>query len=260
MMIPTSAEITIPGAILGYRRNGQPIRLIAGGSGEDDGPAPASGPETGEDPTADPTTQPADDLDPSGEPTTGKPGQDPDDDLEKWKANSKKNEQRAKANKKELDKARAELDKIKKDQQATLDAIAQALGLKQGETVDPAKQIEQLTAQAAEKDAQLRETRIELAIYTTAGKHGAKPTALQDSRAFMRKVSELDPDADDFTERLIEAAKEAVKSNPSLAADTPKPSPPPKSGGEMPGAPKGGQRKRPTSLSEAVARRLSGTG
>lgn len=238
------AAITTPGAIIGYRKNGLPIRLIAGGS--EAAPEPSTEPETGGDDTG--TTTPADPAtDPKPEPDKGKQGKDPADELAKWKALSRQNEAAAK-------EARKAIEKAEQDKQATLDAIARALGLKKGEDVDPAKLAEQLTGERDTARNELRQTRIELAIYETASKHGAKPNALRDSRSFLAKVADLDPSDKGFRDAVIEAAKEAVKANPALAAAPP---PPARSGAEIPGAPGGGTGgKRPTSLAAAVANHL----
>lgn len=238
------ATITTPGAIIGYRKNGLPIRLIAGGS--EAAPEPSTEPETGGDDTG--TTPPADPTpDPKPEPDKGK-AKDPADELAKWKALSRQNETAAK-------EARKAIEKAEQDKQSTLDAIARALGLKKGEEVDPAKLAEQLTGERDTARSELRQTRIELAIYETASKHGAKPSALRDSRSFLSKVADLDPSDKGFRDALIEAAKEAVKDNPALAAEASKP--PARSGAEMTGAPGGaGGGKRPTSLAAAVANHL----
>lgn len=85
-------HVTTPGAIIGYRRNGQPIRLIAGGSEPTPEPQPADGgqppenPPTGQQPPADPPAQETD-----------------------WKAEARKWETRAKAN----SKAAEDLEKLK---------------------------------------------------------------------------------------------------------------------------------------------------
>ncbi|MFB4276049.1 hypothetical protein ACBJ59_12195 [Nonomuraea sp. MTCD27] len=95
--------ITTPGAIIGYRRNGRPIRLIAGGS--------EGAPEGGTPPPADPPAPPAD---PPAEP----PAQETD-----WKAMARQWEKRAKDN----SKAAEELEKLKASQMTeTEKAVAAA--------------------------------------------------------------------------------------------------------------------------------------
>lgn len=219
-------------------KSGRPIWPVMGGSGEGDGEgdtgdtATETGPDTSG--TSDTTASDGADADTTaasdGKPETGKPK---GDDLAKWQALAKQNEARAKQNKKDLDAANA------KNQQ-TLDAIAQALGLKKGEAVDPAKQIEQLTSVNAAKDKRIRELEIRDAVRSAAGKNGGDAEALLDSSSFLRGLADLDPADSGFRAALTEAIKTAVKTNPKLAAAeaAPKPTPkpaPPISGGEFAG-------------------------
>lgn len=63
-----------------------------------------------------------------------------------------------------------------------------------------------------------RETAIELAVFRSAGKHGADPEALTDSRAFLRSIAELDPSDEKFASKVSDAIKAAVTDNPKLKA------------------------------------------
>lgn len=68
---------------------------------------------------------------------------------------------------------------------------------------------------AASNDSN-RETKVELAVYRTASDHQGDPVALLDSRAFLAKVHDLDPSAEDFSTAVGEAIKTAVADNPKL--------------------------------------------
>lgn len=165
------------------------------------------------------------------------------DDAAALKARARQWETRAKQNKSELDKLRAE-------QAALIDNIATALGLKPKADDDPKAVAEQLTSELTATRDELRQSRVELAVYRAAARHGGDPDALLDSRAFLRAVAGLDPDDEGFADAVADAIKAAVKANPKLAAQ--KASPPPRSSGEMPGAP-GGNAKRPTGLAAAIS-------
>lgn len=203
-------------------------------------------PETGQ--TTNESTLPQADQtqEPEPQPEKGKDNQG--DEVAKWKALARKNETLAKRNKEALDKALAE-------QQAILDNIAQALGLKKADE-DPQKVAEKLTAELTSTRDELRQARVELAVYKAASRHGGDPDALLDSRSFLRAVAQLNPDDDGFADAIADAIKDAIKANPKLAAQPApeKAAPPPRSGGEMPGAPARGNTKRPTGLAAAIRR------
>lgn len=95
-----------------------------------------------------------------------------------------------------------------------LDGIAKALGLKGEEKADPAKLAQQLN----ETQQQAREAAVQLAVYKTASKHQGDPDALLDSRGFLAKLTDLDPAAKDFADKVDAAIKDAVGSNPKLKA------------------------------------------
>lgn len=119
------------------------------------------------------------------------------DDVKKAVDESRKWETRAKGN------------KTKADQ---LDALAKLLNGESGDDPDPAKLASDLTA----AQQQARDTRVENAVLKAAGKHGADPVLLVDSRSFMSKISTLDPAEDDFQSNLGEAIKKAVEETPAL--------------------------------------------
>lgn len=93
--------------------------------------------------------------------------------------------------------------------------LGKALGLVEDDT---APTPEQLTAQLTASQEAARTSAVELAVYKTTQQHGGNPAALTDSRAFLAKVADLDPTAEDFTTKVIEAAKKAVSENPTLKA------------------------------------------
>lgn len=127
--------------------------------------------------------------------------------------------------------------------------IGKALGLvKDDEPADPNKLAEQLTSE----QQRARSAALELAVYKTAGKHGADPDALTDSRAFLAQVESLDPADEKFGEKVDQAIKKATESNPKLRAQG---QAPPRSSGQHAGGTGGSQR--PKSLTEALSRHYS---
>lgn len=96
--------------------------------------------------------------------------------------------------------------------QATLDKIAQALGLKADDKPDP----EALTKQLTTAQEQAKQHVIDLAVYRNAATAQANPDALLDSASFLAKVRALDPTAEDFTTQVNDAIKAAVTNNPNL--------------------------------------------
>ncbi|MGA5764484.1 hypothetical protein [Nonomuraea bangladeshensis] len=106
------ATITTPGAIIGYLRNGRPIRLIAGGS--EDAPEQPPANDDGTPPTHPPADTP--------------PAEPPAQEID-WKAEARKWETRAKANSKAAD----DLEKLKTASMSEQEkAVAKAR--KEGET------------------------------------------------------------------------------------------------------------------------------
>lgn len=94
-----------------------------------------------------------------------------------------------------------------------LEGIAQALGIKKG---DDAPTPEQLAKQLADSEKASRANLVELSVFKAAATAGADPVALTDSRAFMTKVSDLDPAAKDFAAKVKAEIETAVKDNPKL--------------------------------------------
>lgn len=232
---PHTGHLVIPGKVLGYRRDGRPIYAIAGGSGEGDDDTGSDGGD--------------------GDGQDGDTGQD-GDGTKTPKIDGDVDKDRVART---IQAARDGEKKAKADAKAAkerVDAILKAAGLTPDGKTDPA---EQLKAAAAERDkatAQARDTAIELAVYKAAGKAGGDPDAVLDSRGFLASVSELDPAAADFSDKVTAAIKAAVKANPKLAA-TPAGQGPGKQGVDHAGA--GGQKSKPKNLAAAVTARLGGS-
>lgn len=133
-------------------------------------------------------------------------------------------------------------------------AILKAAGLTPDGKEDPADQL-RAAREAAEKAAtNARQTAVELAVYRTAGKAGADPDAVLDSRSFLNEVADLDPEAPDFGDKVTAAIKAALKKNSKLSAA---PAGPGKQGADHSGS--GGGTGRSKTLAEATARRLNRT-
>jgi hypothetical protein len=144
---------------------------------------------------------------------------------------------------KERDK-RQELEGKLTEQQAQMDAIAKALGLKEDTPPDP----EALTAQVEAEQSRAREAALQLAVYRNAAANDANPDALLDSASFLQSIAEVDPT--DVT-KVGEAIKSALEKNPLLKA-SPTPTSPPFPGGPRPPAPTGAG-----SLGEAIANKMA---
>jgi len=103
-----------------------------------------------------------------------------------------------------------------KGQRDAIVALAKAAGIEVPEGENNAPSVEDLTSSLTASQQSEKTAAIELAVYRAAKEHGGSPTSLTDSRAFMTKVAELDPRAEDFSTKVTEAAKAAVAANPSL--------------------------------------------
>lgn len=205
-------------------------------------PATGAGdaPDTGSAPQEPATT----DAQPPQEPATS--ATDTTDwqaEAEKWKAQARKHEDRAKASKAALDKA---------NKQAAP---------KEGEpTPDELKQ--QLTEANEAREA--AETAALQAVYTStvtrvAAKVGADAEALLDSDSFYQAVGEElgdDFDDDDLRGAVEKVAKEFAK-KPRFAVP---PAGSSRGGADINGGPPAPTKRRPTSLTEAFSRSLGGQG
>ncbi|MFG3174931.1 hypothetical protein ACGFZC_07610 [[Kitasatospora] papulosa] len=237
-----------------------------GGGGDDSG---SDGDDTGDDSGDD---GPDDQDDDGG--GAGDDGQDDDvakDQRPKPKAPAKKPgdespeatiarlQKELKAANGESAKARTTAKKAAADEARTeiVQELGKALGLIKDEKdtpPDPAA----LTARIEQATAAHRETAVELAVYRGAGKHGADPDALTDSRAFLASIKGLDPSDDGFGKAVSAAIKKAVEDNPKLKVG---PSAPDSSAGDFGGGTGDGDGSDPTDIDEIrKARRKRRTG
>ncbi|WKU08004.1 hypothetical protein [Micromonospora sp. HUAS LYJ1] len=228
---PLTGEPVTPGTVLGYRRDGRPIYVIAGGSGE--GGDGGSGGEGGS----------------SGDGSTGEGG----DDTSTTKTPKIEGEFDPERHARALAAARDGERKAKAESKAKderIAAILQAAGLTPDGKTDPA---EQLKAAAAERDSatqKLRDKSLRLAVRENADKAGVDPTALLDSASFRAATAELDPDAADYDDQVVAAMKKALKANSRLAANAGQGAG--RQGADHTGG--GTNTGRPKSLREAFAR------
>lgn len=131
-------------------------------------------------------------------------------------------------------------------QQAQMDAIAKALGLKEDTPPDP----EALTAQVQAEQAKAREAAVQLAIYRNAAAAEANPDLLLDSASFLRSIADVDP-ADQAA--VAAAIKAAVDANPLFKAAPAASATPPFPGGpRTPAAP-----SRAGTLGQAIAQKIA---
>jgi hypothetical protein len=237
-----------PGAIIGYRKDGRPIRLI-GGASEPVPPAPANGaPDPAQPPApsappaapaAPPAPAPAANAEPGGQPQQG--GQQPGsvDDLPGWAQKTIRELRSESAASRTKAKEQADaLAAFQATHQTQLDGIARALGLKP-EDATPEQLMAARDAANADRDAErarARAAQVELAAYRAAAISGADPVKLLDSRAFVATLDGLDPSSDGFAQTVADRVATAIESNPSWRlAPAPVPGQPPAP--PAPGAP-----------------------
>ena len=236
--------------VLGYRRNGAPIYAIAGGNGEGEG-----GSESGESGSGE-TQESGQGAEASGGEgseqggqqsgkESGESGSTPED--KDWKSHAREWEKRAKENKaaaEKGEKAIAELEKLRKanlsDQEKAVEEAEE-----RGRTAAAEDASKEITA----RDTKIKELSAQLAVYGQAEKHGAKVSALLNSRSFYNALTELDPDAKGFGDKLDGLIKAELKANPAIAVQSAG-----KSGGDLSGGTQeGAAKKRSGSLAGAIA-------
>jgi len=172
-------------------------------------PTPTPAPTPAPQPTPTPAPQPAPTLTPGASPSNAQDVAS----LPEWA------QKLIKDTREEAAGHRTKANEADAKHQATLDAIAKALGLKPND--DPT---EAARAAASERDAARGESKalkIELAVARAAIAQGVLPDALTDSRSFMAKVADLDPSAADFQAKLDAAVKEAVAASGGVAGVPP---------------------------------------
>lgn len=250
-----------PGAIIGYRRNGTPIHLAAGGSESLTEPAPAPAPPA--DPAAAGAPAPAPEPPQPSPAAPGEPaasGQEPPgaepasvDKLPPWAQREfKKLREEAAGNRVRAKEAADAVAALRAEQEQQRDAFARALGLKTDEPPTADQLAEQLTqSQTAAQQAaeRARQSDVKLAVFQQAAAAKADGNALLDSVQFLRALDGLDPSGDDFGSRVKAAIETALEANPRYkldagpAAPAPRPEPRvPSSGpgnGQFTGPPQG---------------------
>lgn len=232
----------LAGQIIGYRRNGQPIRLAAGGSG-DGGSSGGDGGTGGGDGSTDGG---------DGQGAEGGQGDDTSKTPEIKGEFDPERHARALAAAREAEKKAKEKAKAADERVA---AILKAAGLTPDGKEDPAEQLKAARETADKAQQKLRDKSLRLAIRENASKAGADPVAVIDSASFRDSVKELDPDADDYDDQVVAAMKKAVKANPKLAAGTAGQGSAGRQGADHTG---GSGARRTPSLDAAVKRRLGG--
>lgn len=212
---------------LWIRPDGRAMWPILGASPDDPPPAPPADP-----PVPTPPTPPSPPADPPADPDDGKGGKAAVlADLATERDKRQQLEQK--------------VNDLTTAQQAQMDAIAKALGLK---TDDP-PDAEKLAAQVAEEQGRARDAQVQLAIYRNAGAAEANADLLVDSSSFRAATKDVDPtDAAAMTT----AIKAFVDTNPAFKATPGTPPTPP-----FPGGPRTPAPSQAGSLSEAISARLT---
>ncbi|MYR93093.1 MULTISPECIES: hypothetical protein [unclassified Streptomyces] len=192
-------------------------------------------------------------------PTPKAPAKKPTGGNETPEAKIARLEKELKAANGESAKARTTAKKAAADEARTeiVQELGKALGLIKDEKdtpPDPAA----LTAKIEQATAAHRETAVELAVYRSAGKYGADPDALTDSRTFLSAVNGLDPSDEGFSKAVSAAIKKAVEDNPKLKTGTQAPD---RAAGDFNGGTGDGDGSDPTDIDEIrKARRKRRTG
>lgn len=248
-----------PGALIGYRKDGRPIHLLAGGSPDADGvtvvanetpPAPEGAPAGGEDgaPATEPVTEPVggdgsgaeppqqppvEETEPPVEPTTAPEGTDGDDDLAKLSpdklAKMIRDLRKENASERTNAKQQAAQEAAQKAEEALVQRLGRELGLIKDEEKPPtteelATQLAAAQQTAAQREADLLTLRRETAAAKAARKHQADPDSLLDSVSFARDLAKLDPSATDFAGTLDALVAKFVEDNPKHKVSGPAPS------------------------------------
>lgn len=203
-------------------------------------PAPPT-PAPPANPPAPPTPQP---------PATPPPGQDPADTIARLE--------------KELAAARKEAGaaRVTAKENAAKEAREALLKQLSGDSPEPLtpEQLQQQLTEARTQGTSAQQAAaaaaIELSVYRTALKLGANADALLDSRQFCDSIDALDVDPTDrqaFEAAVTERVNAALTANPALRANT---APAASAAGSNPTGAAGTPPPRPTSLTQAVSRRL----
>lgn len=244
---------TAPGALIGHRKNGRPIYLIAGGS--EDADAGQGQQDVGQTDTGSEDAQAesllADAVNSPDDGSSEGEGQAPKTYDEAYVQKLRNEAASRRVREKEQETA---AEQARREKQELIDAFAKAAGLKEDDgPPDPEQLTKQLTEaqkQAQDRDAELRTLRIERAAEKAARTHQADVDALLDSRSFAQKLANLDPSDGGFADALDELVKTTVESNPKYKATGPAPA---ASSADFSSG-TGEKRKRPSGLFDAVSR------
>jgi len=117
-------------------------------------------------------------------------------DVDRWKKYARQHEDRLKMKNETV-----------RGQDAILREIALKVGVDYDDTPDPA----QLATALAEQTRRTRDLSVERAIYLGAAREGADAVALLDSREFLAKAGQLDPESAAFPDLVRDLVKEAAK-------------------------------------------------
>ncbi len=117
-------------------------------------------------------------------------------EADRWKAQSRQQEARSKANHSEV---------------RVLTDVVRELAVKAGVEFDDKPNPEEVSRRLGEMTAQARRLTVERAVYLNAAKAGADPVTLLDSREFIARAEQVDPDAPDFDFQVADLVREAAK-------------------------------------------------
>ena len=117
-------------------------------------------------------------------------------DAARWKQQSRQQEARSKANHQQV-----------RGLEGVVRQIAEKLEIPYDDNPDPAE----VSRKLAETTAEARQLRVERAIYLTAAKSGADANALLDSREFIGRTEQIDPEASDFADQVADLVREAAR-------------------------------------------------
>src|SRR5208282_624829 len=112
----------------------------------------------------------------------------------RWKAQSRQQETRSKANHTRV-----------QGLEGVVRQIAEKLEIEYDDKPDP----EEVNRRLTESRTEARQLRVERAIYLTAAKSGADANALLDSREFIARTEQVDPEAADFADQVADLVREA---------------------------------------------------
>lgn len=221
---------TAPGALIGYRSDGTPIRLQAGGSEPAPEPPPPAEPAPVPAPPAEPAPVPAPPPQAGQEPPAPRTIEDLPDFAQRIVREART----------EAAKYRTQLRDVEQSVETKLteqrDALARALGLAPEEVTPEqiAAERDAAKARADAESARARTSAVELATFRAAALMQADLGKLMDSRSFVATLDGLDPSAEGFADLVRDKVAAALEGNPGWKLAAPPPAPAP---GAPPAAP-----------------------